>query len=84
MFLEKKTCHYLIHSNIHTIAILRNYTVKSAIVLQFINWSLHPRKNISVINVLVNLPPFLIPPKKNEGRMKGESSSQTGFNFFYY
>ena len=80
---DEKTCHYLIHSNIHTLDILRTYTVKSAIVLQFINWSLHPRKNISVINVLVILTPFLIiPPKKNEGRMKGESSSQIGFIFF--
>ena len=29
---------------------------------------------------LVILSPFLIPPKKNEGTMKGEISSQTGFN----
>ena len=32
---------------------------------------------------LVILFPFLIPPKKNAGRMKGERSSQTGFQPFF-
>ena len=33
---------------------------------------------------IVILFPFLIPPKKNGGRMKGEKSSQTGFQQVFF